>query len=178
VAESRRRVRKKLQQRKFALLLPRVLAHLLRDGHMVAIEEVIVEAEDMEVVDMAEIEEVAEGMGTEMIVLAPDLVVTEVALAIETMTVHQAIMEEVTMDHQVEEPPMIGNDQEAEVVIVKRVVIHLEGMEVVGMMTEEEVSRGEVNLKGDDMKEDEDHDHQREIVGGIKILCGDWVVPS
>jgi hypothetical protein len=99
-------------------------------------------------------------------------------LAIETMTVHQAITEEVTMDHQVEEPPMIGNDQEAEVVIVKRVVIHLEGMGVVGMMTEEEVSRGEVNLKGDDMKEDEDHDHQREIVGGIKILCGDWVVPS
>jgi hypothetical protein len=178
VAESRRRVRKKLRQRKFALLLPRVLAHLLRDDHMVVIEEVIVEAEDMEVVDMAEIEEVAEGMGTEMIVLAPDLVVTEVALAIETMTVHQAIMEEVTMDHQVEEPPMIGNDQEAEVVIVKRVVIHLEGMGVVGMMTEEEVSRGEVNLKGDDMKEDEDHDHQREIVGGIKILCGDWVVPS
>lgn len=138
---------------------------------MAEIEEVIVEAEDMEVVDMVEIEE---GTGiadlNEVIVPpVPDLAVIEVALAIGTVTVHQATMEEVIMDLQVEAPPMIGNDQEAEVVIVRKVAPHPEGMEVAVMRSEEEVSQ-----KGDDMREDEDHVHQIEIeiVGGIKFLIG------
>jgi hypothetical protein len=175
VAARRRRVRRKLLLKKFVHLLPKVLVHLLKDVHTVEIEEVIVGVVAMAAAGMAEIEAVveAEGMETEMIVQAPDLVI-EVVLATTRVTMEEE-EEEVTMVHQVEEAlPMIASDQEVEAVNVKRLVTHLEEMAVVvTTMIEEEESLGEVipeevSPKGGGMREDEDRDHQIEIVGDIK----------
>jgi hypothetical protein len=176
VAARRRRVRRKLLLKKFVHLLPKVLVHLLKDVHTVEIEEVIVGVVAMAAAGMAEIEAVveAEGMETEMIVQAPDLVI-EVVLATTRVTMEEEEEEEVTMVHQVEEAlPMIASDQEVEAVNVKRLVTHLEEMAVVvTTMIEEEESLGEVipeevSPKGGGMREDEDRDHQIEIVGDIK----------
>jgi hypothetical protein len=179
VAARRRRVRRKLLLKKFVHLLPKVLVHLLKDVHTVEIEEVIVGVVARAAAGMAEIEAVveAEGMETEMIVQAPDLVI-EVVLATTRVTLEEEEEEEeeeVTMVHQVEEAlPMIASDQEVEAVNVKRLVTHLEEMAVVvTTMIEEEESLGEVipeevSPKGGGMREDEDRDHQIEIVGDIK----------